>query len=48
MNFKEINNFLSKIGELKHLEREGWVLRKIRKPETVAAHQYRMVSIKSF
>jgi len=34
--------FLEYIGDLKHLDRSGWVMNKIDKPETVSGHMHRM------
>lgn len=34
--------FLNEIGKLKHIDRRGWVLRNIDKPETISGHMYRM------
>lgn len=39
---KDILNFLIKIGELKRMPRTGWVLRKIKNPETISGHTFRM------
>lgn len=33
--------FFIKLGDLKRIERRGWVLRKIKNPETIAAHTFR-------
>ncbi len=33
-------DFLLKIGELKTMPRNGWVLRKVRNPETIAEHNF--------
>ncbi|XP_074604355.1 5'-deoxynucleotidase HDDC2-like isoform X2 [Brevipalpus obovatus] len=37
--------FLMEVGKLKHIERAGWVLNKIKSPERVAGHMYRMAII---
>ncbi|XP_062569041.1 5'-deoxynucleotidase HDDC2-like [Saccostrea cucullata] len=34
--------FMSFIGDLKRVKRTGWVLRKVKDPESVADHMYRM------
>ncbi|XP_044741045.1 5'-deoxynucleotidase HDDC2 [Chrysoperla carnea] len=42
MSSKEILSFLELVGQLKHLKREGWVIKKIDNCETVSGHMYRM------
>jgi len=39
---RNILDFLIKIGKLKKIKRKGWVLRKVKDPETIAAHTFRM------
>jgi len=39
---KNILNFLIEVGRLKKIPRKGWILRRIRNPETIAAHTFRM------
>ncbi|KAF2368742.1 HD domain [Trinorchestia longiramus] len=39
---KKYIDFLSEVSKLKHLDRTGWVLHKVPKPETVSGHMYRM------
>lgn len=39
---KTILQFLLKVGKLKRLPRRGWVLRKIKNPESVADHSFRL------
>ncbi len=39
---KDIINFLIEIGKFKKLKRKGWVLRKVKDPESVAAHTFRL------
>jgi 5'-deoxynucleotidase YfbR-like HD superfamily hydrolase len=34
--------FLELIGRLKDIERRGWVLRNVERPESVGDHMYRM------
>ena len=38
---KDLLTFFIKVGELKSTKRRGWVLRKIKDPETIAAHTFR-------
>ncbi|CAB3359494.1 Hypothetical predicted protein [Cloeon dipterum] len=42
MNVPNMLEFLRFMNELKHLKRQGWVLKDIEQPETVAGHMYRM------
>jgi len=39
---EEILNFLIEVGKLKKIKRKGWVLRKVKNPETIASHTFRM------
>ena len=39
---KELLNFFIEVGKLKGVKRKGWLLRKIKNPETIAAHTFRM------
>jgi len=39
----KVLHFLIEVGKLKKMPRRGWVLRKIKNPETIAAHTFRMV-----
>ncbi|KAL4217609.1 HD domain-containing protein 2 [Mactra antiquata] len=41
-NFTKLFEFFSLIGQLKRVQRTGWVLRKVSDPESVADHMYRM------
>jgi len=43
-----ILTFIIEIGKLKHLKRAGWLLRGVKKPETVAQHTFQMVFIAWF
>ena len=40
---KAILNFLIEIGKLKRIKRKGWLLRKVKDPETISDHTFRMV-----
>lgn len=40
--------FLNYVSKLKHLDRTGWVLKGVTKPETVAGHMYRMAIMSAF
>ncbi|XP_059476891.1 5'-deoxynucleotidase HDDC2 [Neocloeon triangulifer] len=42
MNVPNMLEFLRFMNELKHLKRQGWVLKEVQEPETVAGHMYRM------
>ena len=44
----QILEFLHEIGKLKTLDRQGWVIRSIPKPETVAGHMHRMAIMAMF
>ncbi len=35
-------NFLIEVGKLKRIKRKGWLLRKVKDPETIAEHTFRM------
>jgi len=35
-------NFLSEVGKLKMILRRGWILRGVKKPESIAAHTFRL------
>ena len=39
---KEVINFLIEVSKLKETPRTGWVLRKVRNPETIAEHSFRL------
>ena len=39
---KPLLNFLIEVGKLKKMPRTGWVLRGVKRPETIAAHTFRM------
>ncbi len=39
---KNLINFLLKTGKLKKIRRSGWVLRKVKDPETIAGHSFRL------
>jgi len=39
---KELLNFFIEVGKLKRIRRRGWVLRRVKDPETIAAHTFRM------
>jgi putative hydrolase of HD superfamily len=39
---KSTLNFLIEVGKLKKMKRRGWVLRRVKDPETIAAHTFRM------
>ena len=39
---KEIVDFLIKINKLKEVPRTGWLLMKVKNPETIAEHTFRM------
>lgn len=39
---KNLVDFLIQTGKLKKMERKGWLLRGIKKPETIADHTFRM------
>ena len=39
---QNIFEFCKLLGNLKHLDRTGWVRKKVEKPESVAGHMYRM------
>ncbi|XP_052764214.1 5'-deoxynucleotidase HDDC2-like [Mya arenaria] len=41
-NFTKLFEFFSLIGQLKRVQRTGWVLRQVNAPESVADHMYRM------
>ncbi|KAH3897073.1 5'-deoxynucleotidase HDDC2-like [Dreissena polymorpha] len=41
-NLSKLFEFFSLIGQLKRIQRTGWVLRKVNHPESVADHMYRM------
>ncbi|XP_045182680.2 5'-deoxynucleotidase HDDC2-like [Mercenaria mercenaria] len=41
-NFTKLFEFFSLIGQLKRVQRTGWVLHKVSDPESVADHMYRM------
>ncbi len=38
----DLLNFISEIGKLKDLERTGWVLNSVKKPESVSDHSFRL------
>ncbi|MBU1045635.1 HD domain-containing protein [Patescibacteria group bacterium] len=38
----ELLRFLNEVGRLKSLKRTGWVLRRVKKPESVAQHTFQM------
>jgi putative hydrolase of HD superfamily len=38
---KELLNFLIEVGKLKKMKRRGWVLRRVKNPETIASHTFR-------
>jgi putative hydrolase of HD superfamily len=42
---KELLNFFIEIGKLKSKKRKGWMLRGIKRPETIASHTFRMAII---
>jgi len=39
---EEILTFLTEVGKLKEIKRRGWVLRKVKNPETIASHTFRV------
>lgn len=39
---KNLINFLLKAGKLKRMRRSGWVLRKVKDPETITEHSFRL------
>ncbi len=41
----KIINFLIDVGKLKERERRGWVLHRIKNPETTASHTFRVIMI---
>ncbi|KAJ8322163.1 hypothetical protein KUTeg_000634 [Tegillarca granosa] len=41
-NTSKLFEFMSLVGQLKHVKRTGWVLKKVSDPESVADHMYRM------
>ena len=42
---KHILNFLVEVNKLKEMRRTGWVLRKVRNPETIADHTFRVAFV---
>ncbi|KAF4521256.1 hypothetical protein B566_EDAN008457 [Ephemera danica] len=42
INTRQLLDFLRFMHKLKHLKRQGWVLKDVKEPETVAGHMYRM------
>ncbi len=38
----ELIHFLAEVGKLKSLKRTGWILRRVKKPESVAQHTFQM------
>lgn len=40
---EKLVDFLIEVGKLKKMQRGGWVLRKIKNPETIAEHTFRIV-----
>jgi len=40
-----IVEFLIEVGKLKKLKRRGWVLRRVKEPEVVASHSYRLALV---
>ncbi|XP_064597413.1 5'-deoxynucleotidase HDDC2-like [Liolophura sinensis] len=41
-SFANMIEFMSLVGQLKHVKRTGWVRKKVQDPESVAGHMYRM------
>lgn len=42
VNTRQLLDFLRFMNKLKHLKRQGWVLKDVKEPESVAGHMYRM------
>lgn len=41
VNDKKLINFILQVGKVKKVDRKGWVLRGIKKPESLASHSFR-------
>ena len=44
----ELINFLIEIGKLKKIKRKGWIIRKVKNPETIADHSFRIAILAWF